>query len=202
MAVPAGFSLNLLRDGQSPAFPRVSRGSPFNKALQRLLPSVGGVSWVFPGGAYLGRQSCFSCWQNWICLARIVITKTKNPGLAPCLARIKWEFSGSCGRAGDKRRCSRCANAHDEDVGYGAHGCCPRNGGTMERGFFARAVPSSQAVGWEVAQAQSPAWSLPPRCGCLLGVVCGGSAVGWSRQPDSKHGQTSRPFSAALGSQA
>lgn len=36
----------------------------------------------------------------------------------------------------------------------------------------------------------------------LARLVCGGSTVGWSRQPDSKHGQTSRPFSRALGSQA
>lgn len=43
---------------------------------------------------------------------------------------------------------------------------------------------------------------LAPSVRVFARVVCGRTAVGWSRQPDGKHGQTSRPFSTALGSQA
>lgn len=44
--------------------------------------------------------------------------------------------------------------------------------------------------------------ALPSRGGHLIGAVCGGSRVGWGQRPDSKHSQTSRPFSSSFGSWA
>lgn len=73
--------------------------------------------------------------------------------------------------------------------------------GSTALGHGAPCWVSWRLRGQEVARHCVPR-ALLPCCGCLLGVVCGASAVGWSRRPDGKHGQTSWPFSGSLGSQA
>lgn len=97
------------------------------------------------------------------------------------------------GGAGDKKRCSHCVNAHNEDaliplpdVGYGPCMRCPGDGGTMEctNGFFVDAVPGeSGAVEWEVAQAQCPAQSCHLGAGvCSEWCVAGARWAGASSQ--------------------
>lgn len=69
MAATAGLSPVLCcRDGQSPGFPGFPQGvpvtSPF-KGFFHLWEELAGSSWRLHG-AYLGRQSCFSCRHLWL----------------------------------------------------------------------------------------------------------------------------------------
>jgi len=98
---------------------RVSPGHPRGKTLQRLLPSMESVCWVFPGDCVVLREAILfllqPCRAGSFSFARPgwLLSRAKEAGLASCSARIKWECTGSCtlqgitrGRAGDERGCS------------------------------------------------------------------------------------------------